>query len=239
MEQIWFKDPAGLITPSTWSRFVPTKEMTIAEALNSVVRFTTYFAVILFLATGLTAYILAVPAVMLVTMLLYNLFPNGKTIESFTLPLGGATGGATARATMPTGENPFMNVLLTEIMDDPDRPDAANGSKPEVKAAIHAAFQKTSDLYMDTSDLFDQTQAMRTFHTLQSSRVPNDLEGFKKWLAKDQDAPNISTAPPARNAKTASEGYVVQQGTLPTKSPSTSRPTGVSPSSPAARTAPK
>jgi hypothetical protein len=204
MEQIWFKDPAGLFTPTNWSQFVPVKEMTVAQALNSVVRFTSYFAVLLFLATGVTAYILAIPTVMVVTILLYSLFPNGKTIESFAA----TTAGAAVATTMPSANNPFMNVLLTEIMDDPDRPDAAPVTRSDVKSEMYKQFQKTTDMYMDTSDLFDQSQAMRTFHTLQSARVPNDLDGFKKWLAKGVDAPDFSTAPPARGGKILSEGYV-------------------------------
>lgn len=214
MEQIWFKDPAGLFTPANWSQFVPVKEMTVAQALNSVVRFTSYFAVLLFLATGVTAYILAIPTVMVVTILLFSLFPNGKTIESFATNMvapkadSRKTPTDKGKYTMPSADNPFMNVLLTEIMDDPDRPDAAPITRSDVKVDMYKKFQNTTDMYMDTTDLFDQSQAMRTFHTLQSARVPNDLDGFKKWLAKGIDAPDFSTAPPARGGKVLSEGYV-------------------------------
>ncbi len=51
-EQFWFKDPAILFKKDTWSKFVPLQTMTTAEALNSVVRFTIYFAGIMALATG-------------------------------------------------------------------------------------------------------------------------------------------------------------------------------------------
>ena len=49
-EQIWFKDPSVLFGPTTWNRFVPTKDMSTADALNSVVRFTTYFSILLFIS---------------------------------------------------------------------------------------------------------------------------------------------------------------------------------------------
>lgn len=223
-EQIWFKEPAVLFAPDTWSKFVPTKEMTTAEALNSVVRFSTYFSVLLFLSTGVSGYVMAVPIVMISSMLLYNLFPNGKTIESFT-----KQSAKNDSFTKPTAENPFMNVLLTEIEDDPNRPDAAPTNRRDVKAEMHKAFQHTTDIHMDTTDLFDQTQAMRTFHTLQSAKIPNDLDGFKAWLSKDLDAPDYSSAPPARGAKAYSETHVKAKGSMLLPS-STTKPAGTEPS---------
>jgi len=225
-DQIWFKTPSVLFASDTWSKFVPTNDMTTAEALNSVVRFSTYFSLILFFATGVGAYVMAIPIVMTATVLLFNLFPNGKVIESFLAK----DKAVKAKFTMPSAENPFMNVLLTEILDNPNRGDAAPTSRKDVKAEMYKAFQHTTDLHMDTSDLFDQTQAMRTFHTLQSSMVPNDLEGFKAWISKGYDEPNHSSAPNARKGKELNEGYVPAKGSMSLPS-STAKPTGTSPSS--------
>jgi hypothetical protein len=224
-EQIWFKDPSILFTGATWNKFVPMQGMTTSEALNSVVRFTIYFSVLLYLTTTVTAYIMTIPIVMVATMLLYNMFPNGKTIESFKTKIAGKQ-----KYTMPSAENPFMNVLLTEIQDNPNRPDAAPVSRADVKADIYKAFQKTADMYIDTSDVFDQSQAMRTFHTLQSSTVPDNLDDFKKWLAKGIDEPDFSSAPPARHAKVLSETHVVAKGSMQDIKSSTEKPKGQTPS---------
>ena len=226
-DQIWFKNPTVLFDRDTWSKFVPTKDMTTAEALNSVVRFSTYFSLILFAATSVSGYLLAIPMIMVCTVLLYNLFPNGKTIESFS-----SKTASTSEYTMPSKENPFMNVLLTEIQDNPERPDAGPTNRRDVKAEVYKSFQATTDLYMDTTDLFDQAQAMRTFHTLQSSKVPNDLDGFKKWLSKDLDAPDTSSAPLARHGKLLNEGYVAAKGSMRSLPNSTSKKAGTSPTGP-------
>lgn len=233
-EQIWFKDPAILFTSETWSKFVPLQGMTTAESLNSVVRFSVYFALFLFLANGTTAYILTIPIVMMFTVVLYNLFPNGKDIEPFITKSKDKN-----VYTMPSQNNPFMNVLLTDIPDNPNREDAAPISRRDVKAEMYKNFQKTTDIYMDTSDLFDQTQAMRTFHTLQSAKVPNDLDGFKKWLAKGLDEPDYSSAAPARHGKILSEGYVQAKGSMRDLPNSTSAPTGTGPSSTTTKTTTK
>lgn len=222
-EHIWFKDPSVLFAPDTWNKFVPTKSMSTTEALNSVVRFSVYFSVILFFATGVSGYILAIPAVMASTIVLHTLFPNGKTLETFL------NKAAEGKFTMPTAANPFMNPLLTEIQDDPNRPDAAPTNRKDVKAEIYKAFQKTSDIYMDTTDIFDQAQAMRTFHTIQSATIPNDQDRFLKLLAKGMDEPDYSSAPPARNGKILSEGYVHAKGSMKDLSSTTTKPSGVTP----------
>jgi hypothetical protein len=226
-EQIWFKNPSVLFDRESWSHFVPTNNMTTTEALNSVVRFATYFSLILYFASGNGQYLIAIPVVMVTTILLQNLFPNGSKIETFITK----EAVKEDKHTMPSSANPFMNVLLTEIVDNPNRSDAAPTNRRDVKSEIYKNFQKTSDMYMDTTDLFDQTQAMRTFHTLQSAKVPNDLDGFKKWLSKDLDAPDYSSAPPSRHAKILNEGHVSAKGSM--RLPSTiSKPTGSTPSGP-------
>jgi len=228
-ELIWFKDPSVLFSPTTWSHFVPTKTMNTAEALNSVVRFATYFSVVLFLATSVSGYLVSIPIVMAATVILYNLFPNGKVIESFVSKVA-----SSGHYTMPTGDNPFMNLLLTEIQDNPNRPDAAPVNRKDVKAEIYKSFQKTTDLYMDSTDLFDQAQAMRTFHTIQSAKIPSDQDAFLKFLGKGLDEPDYSSAPPARHGKALNEGYVHAKGSMRGLPSSTSKPAGTVPSGPSA-----
>jgi len=228
-QQVWFKDPSVLFSSETWSQFVPMPNMSTAESLNAVVRFSVYFSVILFLATGISSYLISIPAVMVASVVLFTLFPNGKTLETFLSKAAATVGG---KFTMPTAENPFMNPLLTEIQDDPNRPDAAPVTRSDVKLDIYKSFQKTSDLYMDTSDLFDQAKAMVTFHTLQSATIPNDQDGFLKWLSKGVDEPDFSSAPLARHGKQDSETFVRAKGSLANLPSSTSKPTGTTPSGP-------
>ena len=221
-ELIWYEDPNHLFTKSSWTQFVPLPTMTTTEALNAVVRFATYFTVLLFVTTQNTRYILLLPVVLFLTYVLHVLFPNGKKLESYI---------NSEKYTMPTPDNPFMNVLLTDIQDNPNRGDAAPLSSKEVRLKVAKAFQHTNDLYMDTTDMFDQSQAMRTFHTLQSAKVPNDQDGFLAWLAKGYDEPDHSSAPLARGGKFDSEGYVAARGSTDSMLPSsTLQPTGTTPS---------
>jgi len=221
-EEIWFKDPAVLFTPTTWSRFVPTKDMTTTEALNSVVRFSTYFAVVLFISTGIGGYIMAIPVVMVATILLIKLFPNGKIIESFVNEVTGQ------KYVYPTPANPFMNVLLTDIEDNPNRGETAPIDRKDVQDAIAKSFAQTTDMFMDTSDIFDQATAMRQFYTISMKDTENNLEGFLKWLAKGTDVLDYSSNPLARSGKILTEGHIKAKGSM--KLPNTmDRPIGTVP----------
>jgi hypothetical protein len=223
-EEIWFKDPSVLFTASTWSRFVPTKDMTTSEALNSVVRFSTYFAVVLFVATGVGQYILAIPVVMVATILLIKLFPNGKIIESFVSKVVGD------KYVYPTPANPFMNVLLTDISDNPERGETAPVDRKDVRDAIAKSFAQPSDMYMDTSDIFEQATAMRQFYTISMKDTENNLEGFLKWLAKGTDVLDYSSNPLARSGKILTEGHIKAKGSMKLPPTSMERPRGTMPS---------
>jgi hypothetical protein len=222
-EPIWYTSPSILFSSGTWQRFVPTKDMDVPTALNAVVRFTVYFSVLLYACTAKHEYLLAIPLVLTVSAIFSEVFPTTRPlVESFQT--------AVKSLTHPTASNPFMNPLLTEILDNPDRPDAAPITDKAVKREMDKAFQQTEELYMDTSDRFDMAQAMRTFHTLQSAMIPSDQGGFLKFLAKGQDTIDTSSAFPARNAKLKSESFVEAQGSLDSLPNSTSKPTGVTPS---------
>ena len=224
-EQIWFKTPNVLFGASTWTRFVPIQSMTTTEALNSVVRFSVYSAFLLAILTRSTSYLAAIPIVALASIVLFELFPNGKTLDSYLTKARKTV----ENFTMPTANNPFMNVLLTDISDNPNRDDAAPVDDPATRDAIDMAFKSTSDIYMDTNNRFDQAQAKRTFHTMQSAKIPSDQDAFLSWLAKGYDEPDTSSTALSRGAKLGSESFIPARGSASRLPNSTDAPTGTAP----------
>lgn len=193
-EVFWLNDPAKLF--KNWDKFVPTDSMTVPEALNSIVRFTTYSSLIIALFTRNTNYILLIPLVMFVSIVLYRLYPTTQVLKE-TFSNSGAF-------VTPTANNPFMNVLFTDYVDNVDRPPAPPDiTNPKVKASIDEAFSKTSDLYMDTSDKFALAQSARNWVTQAATTIPNDLDGFQKFLNQH----NVSR-------KLSSENYVLAKGSV-------------------------
>lgn len=226
MERLWIEDPASLFTSETYRKFVPTRQMDVPTSMNAIVRLTIYISILLSVIYGNSTILLAIPLVLVTSVLAVKLFPEVRSLETFANKVSAVL----KQYTYPTAENPFMNPLLTDILDNPNRGESAPVTSTEVKKKIEEAFQQTTDLHMDTSDKFDLAQSMRTFHTIQSGLIPNDQDGFLQFLAKGVDEPDYSSAFPSRKAKEKSEGYVDAQGSIKTLPNSIEKPTGVTPS---------
>lgn len=211
MSEFWFNDPASLFTSSTWTKFVPTPDMPVPAALNAVLRFTIYFSVILLVATGVPAYLAAIPLMAVVTVVLYRVFPKTSLMrEAFVSSNTGA------ERSMPKIDNPFMNPSLPDILDNPDRPRAADITAPNVREQVNTAFAQTSTMLLDTTDAFDLIQGQRNFYSVPE----DDHAGLLKFLNKGGSA----------NHKILSETYVAAKGTVnELPNPTVGHPTGSTP----------
>ena len=98
--------------------------------------------------------------------------------------------------TEPNAGNPLMNVLLTEIDDNPNRKMAAPAFHPVVekdlnkstKDMVAANFNDpTIDerLFKDLGDNFNFDKSMRQFYANPSTTVPNDQQGFAEFCYAD------------------------------------------------------
>jgi hypothetical protein len=200
-EPFWYSEPNILFSQSTWYKFVPTADMPVPTALNAVVRFSVYLSALLFASSMRPAYLLVIPLVMGVTVALNSMFPRArKIVESFGngLVVSGYVGDMETR---PSDDNPFMNPHLTDILDNPMLPPAADVTRKDVRDEVNSAFAKTSNIYMDTTDVFQMVQAQRNFHTV----ATDDHAGLLKFMAGEQ-----------RTDKLLSEGYVAAKGTVST-----------------------
>jgi hypothetical protein len=190
----WYSDPSVLFNAKTWYVFVPTPRMSVAEALNAVVRFSVYLSFLLFLTSMDPLYLLIIPVVMGISLFLNSWFPQAKKItESFVSSYVGKD------ESRPTPDNPFMNAPLTDILDNPERPPAADVTRMDVRNEVNRAFAQTSNIYMDTTDVFDLVQAQRNFHTVPE----DDHAGLLRFLGGN-----------ATSDKILNEGYVVAKGTV-------------------------
>jgi hypothetical protein len=193
-EKFWYSDPSVLFSAKSWYVFVPTPQMSVSQALNAVTRFAIYLSVLLFVTSMNPMYVLFVPVVMLVTIFLNAWFPEARKItETFVSSYVGTD------ESMPTADNPFMNAPLTDILDNPSRPPAADVTRLDVRDEVNRAFAQTSNIYMDTTDVYDLVQSQRNFHTVPE----DDHAGLLRFLGKN-----------ARSDKLLNEGYVVAKGTV-------------------------
>jgi len=104
-----------------------------------------------------------------------------------------------------TKKNPFSNVLLTEIMDQPERKAAPPAFNPDVEEDITKNIKKTiqnlnpgikntnKQLFGDLIENFNLDQSNRAFFSTPNTRVSNDQGAFAKYLYGDMISAKEST----------------------------------------------
>jgi len=176
-----------------------TKCSTIA--LNSLTRFSIYLGIFLILLTRNNFYIgIPVLGSILAVGLFYNMksqgtlrkgllpsmspfvyegfdsiVPNSLVAERAIEDVIGKT-----QRTVPLPENPFMNVLINEIGDNPKKPPAKYSASGEVKDKLEDRFD--TKMYGDPGDIWGRNQGQREFYTMPSTSIPNDRDSFQNWL---------------------------------------------------------
>jgi hypothetical protein len=195
----WLNDVGILVREATeFFPFTEHDQRCTASALNSFTRFGLYLGVVLAVVRFEPVWLLVgvAFAVFAVGAWIY-MGSYGSVREGFNGV--GATGQFATKApildprevideyvpdviglpaidrTYPTDQNPFMNVLITEISDDPKRPAAALINS-DMNSYYQTIFAK------DPGDVFQHTQNQRNWVTMPSTTIPNDQGTFANWL---------------------------------------------------------
>lgn len=201
----WVESPSVLF--ADWRDFFPFSESArkcTSTALNAFTRFGIYLGCLLALLYRNGMYLgLTIGFAALAVAAYYGMQTNGKLREGFentvvtpTIIAGGAetglVGGIAAAdkplaevigisdRTQPTAANPFMNVLVNEVLDDPKKAPAANVDTPEMGRRLSDEFQ--TRMYGDPTDVFQHTQDQRVWAVNPITSIPNDQGSFANWL---------------------------------------------------------
>ena len=156
--------------------------MTFAEQLNALFRLSIYFSIFVFIIKhDINIFFVAI-FMGLLTFILFSLDIKNKENEQFFLDANNLSKDRTTGNTCvkPTKDNPFMNVLMTDIINNPTRPKACSLSNSNVKQEATSYFNK--GLYRDVGDVFTNMASDRQYYTNPSTTIPNDRETFGKWL---------------------------------------------------------
>jgi hypothetical protein len=85
-----------------------------------------------------------------------------------------------ADRTYPTAANPFMNVLVNEVLDNPGKPPAATVDTNRMARQLSDEFQ--TRMYGDPTDVYQHTQDQRVWAAQPITSIPNDQGSFANWL---------------------------------------------------------
>ena len=206
----WSNDPTILFNKDNLLQLWPNQQMTFECKLNAISRLVLFMTILGFLFTrNINLLIIGVITLALIFSIyklrkqnIINSLLDKK--EGFTA--NGSVNQNNANAVVldtilkkefhpTTKKNPFGNVLLTDIMDEPDRPSASPSFNPDVYDNINKATKKqTQMLYPGIKntnkqlygDLYDNytfdTQMMQRFYTTANTRVTNDQGAYAQWL---------------------------------------------------------
>lgn len=179
-EKIWYQDLPNFFTLQNYYIILPLQSLTFEEKLNAMARFFIYFGVIMALIRSNAVHLFWGITALVLTVIIYQFHIKAATrIEKY---LKGekidVVDNAVCKRT--TVDNPFMNPSVDEY-----------GTKPNYETACpitnEKIYNKMSDnfherLFQDCSDIYDKTSSQRQFYTVPNTSIPNNQDGFAKWL---------------------------------------------------------
>lgn len=196
----WIKDPRILFKSDEIMKVYPSANMSSEEKLNAITRLIIILTLLGYLVSQDGKIVVTgVVTLVIIVMLYYSKnikSSNTKVVtkEQFTNPE--VYNLTKSNFTQPTDKNPAMNVLLTEIADNPNRKEAAPGFNPIVgeemnKATVGFISKEFGDnkiderLFKDLGDNFNFDQSMRSFYPTANTRIPNDQGSFAQFCYGD------------------------------------------------------
>ena len=211
----WSNDPTILFNKDNILQLWPTQQMTFEAKLNAISRIIIVMSLLGFLFTRNINILVIGIVTLAIIFTLYRLRKQklvsslikkeGFTVNSSTQPSALSQNQMTTNPVTletvlrsnfqpTTKKNPFGNVLLTDIMDTPNRPAAAPSFNPDVYDDIDSAVKKqtqmlypgiintTKQLYGDLYSNYQLDNSMMRFYSTANTRIASDQGAFSQYL---------------------------------------------------------
>lgn len=166
----WYDDIMVIINKKQLLNFIPNKNNTLAENLNSSVRFSIYISLFLICYTKDMNYAIIIILAFIVTYVIYTCMKK-KFIENYD----------STHLVDPTPRNPVINILQTDYQN-PDRKISNLLKDTKLQNKIKKSLDH--QVYRDESDIFDNLHSQRTFYTMPVTTIPNKQKEFANFLYK-------------------------------------------------------
>ena len=235
--QFWSNDPTILFNKDYIFELWPTSVMCYEEKLNAISRLIIILTILGYILT-MSKRVLVVGALTLVVIfVLYNMRKQKLTkdmLENFEVQGNEVTGlfdnkpksyvnpvtlDSVLRTEFKEGNkrNPFSNVLLTQINDDPERKAAPPSFNVDVDQDITKNVKRSvqmmnpgikntnKQLFGDLWQQFQLDQSNRIFYSTPNTRVANDQGAYGQYLYGDMPSAKEST--PEGNMQRVEDNY--------------------------------
>ena len=214
--QFWANDPTILFNKNFILELWPTQDMCYERKLNAITRIIFLITILGFIITGSYKMIITGFITIVVIFGLYKMRKQKLTskiskkgfsantlnndsllpIDSAQININPENLSSIVKTEFQTGDkrNPFSNVLLTDIMDNPERKAAPPSFNPEIDESITKNIKKTvqllnpginntsKQLYGDLWENFELDQSNRSFFSTANTRVANDQTAYAQFL---------------------------------------------------------
>ena len=211
-DSFWYNNPLILLNKDYILEVMPKQGMSYERKMNSITRLIIYFTSLVYIFTTSRKLIIGCLAILLFIIILYKVRQNHIINEGFNnisdQPRVNSSLSNSDNITNPqtletfskhefkegNKKNPFSNVLLTDIMDDPDRNAAPPSFNPQIDETITKNIKKSvqhmnpgikntnKQLFSDLTDNFYLDQSNRAFYSTANTRVSNDQGAFGEFL---------------------------------------------------------
>jgi len=214
----WSNDPTILFNKESILQLWPTQQMTFEAKLNAISRVVIVMSILGFLFTRNFNLLIIGIITLAIIFSIYKLrkqsivssllkkegFSVNSSMQPSVMPDSSMKTMTTNPVTLEkllrsnfhptTKKNPMGNVLLTDIMDDPNRLSAAPSFNPDVYDDIDKSVKKQTQmlypgiintnkqLYGDLVDNYDLDNSMMQFYSMPNTRVCNDQGAYAEYL---------------------------------------------------------
>ena len=193
----WYNNPKILVEQNYLFEIFPVKEYDMVRKLNSIMRFSIYYTIIVYLYNKNTN-IFAIP--LIVGIVTYFIFKNNSSIQKENImnnlkndntlyeeiPVDVSTLSHNVGCQIPTKDNPFMNTPYFDIAADKDLPKSCTSyDNKGIQRKIETEFDK--GLYKNYTDIFGKENSQRQFFSIPYREGVPDQAAFAHWLYRTTD----------------------------------------------------
>ena len=181
----WYNQPNILYEKNYLFEIFPSKDHDMVRKLNSIVRFSIYYSIIVYLYNKNTN-VFAIP--LLAGIITYFIWTHNSNIQkdSFITDLKNDIPVNEMKphnigCTIPTKDNPFMNTPFFDIAANKDLSKSCTSyDNKGIQRKIEKEFDK--GLYRNYTDIFGKENSQRQFFSVPGRQGIPDQSAFAHWL---------------------------------------------------------
>lgn len=174
------------------------QDMNKQEQIMAVGKLILGIGVLLFVLSGLDMNVLGMIVISMCILYIYYKLTEKMDVESETFIVQDKgvheNEDIAVLYNKPNRKNPYNNVLLTDIMDNPDKlPALPSFNNPNIQTLVKQTIQRlnpdiintTKQLFGNKWELFLLDRSNRQFYSMPNTRVCNDQGAFADYLYAD------------------------------------------------------